>query len=1321
MKRNLHRVTSLAGAAVLCFIGLADAEAQLQRLNLAKLQSAVSDSAAPGNPAFLATDGVVGNTNGWVSSGAGPHWLTITLPVSVQLGSAQLFLGSDDTAPVANFSLQYFNSNAWTTIPGASFSGNSATVLNVVFSAPVSTSLVRFYSTDSTVTVREIALFATNGPSGYPIGTDVSLNLGKQCPVIASSVAGTNYASCAVDGYAGTNAGWQTANASGPHTLEVDFPVASRIGSAHLYSGSATYPAISSFTLNYWTGSAWAAIPGATVNGNTQRQLVVTFTSPVSTTKVQLSIPGNGTQFVRELAVFPVGTGITSYPLWTDVVSNEPPTTQWETFGDGFWSLINRANSNALVVSATGAGQATPNATATAQQFQVFYNIDSDTFRLRHRSTWQCIAVQNAANSPGAAVVEELVYCAMPHELWRLQNMGGGYYRVVNVWNGLVLQTDGQTPATVTLAAPSADTRQQWQLSLQAIYPKKGVAGNEANWAMFGASWDYNWSRNPTMPSPAQVVFLPQQWNGAAMNTLPQYALGWHTNPKPMALLGFNEPDRSDQANMTTTNAISLWPQLQAANMPLVAPATSWPLDSWISNFWSQANSAGLRIDESGFHWYSYPSVDTLIGNLQSVYNAWGRPIWITELGAAFSGGTWTEEMNYNFLAEFLWRAEGLACLHRYGIFCFNSDPPTNPWDQTSPISGVFKSDGITLTAFGQLYAAWDEDCTIHTNMPYILHNKGAYYRISNTGAVSPGIANIRTNNLTVQWQLVAAPTANHYYVVSIADSRPLSWNGSVLALAAAGATGPAVEWTYTANTNGYFFIDNPATSGRLCLNRANDGTGKPISTNLTMAAAGTVNDNTRWRFITPYQPVPLGLKAVPGNAQTTLSWTAVTGATTYNLKRATVSGGPYTAIASGIVVTNYTDTGLDNNRLYYYVVSVLNAAGESANSAEVAAISGGVAVNCGGNAAGWFGADAYASGGTASSTTSTIDLSGLANPAPQAVYQTDRYGNCTYTITGLTASATCWVRLHFAETYWTAAGKRVFNVSINGASVLNSFDIFAATGAQNKAIIREFYMPANGSGQMVIQFTTVTDNAKVNGIEVLQPNPLVPVGLWAVAGNGQVTLTWPASAGATSYNVYRASTTGGPYTQISIPGSVTGTCYGDSTAVTGAINYYVLTAQNVYGLSGKSSEASALLACLPPAAPTAANNGPIFAGMTLNLTASTVPGATYSWIGPNGFTSSNQNPSIINATTNASGIYNVTATVGSCTSAAATTMVTVNLPVIILIQNGPDGIEITWPNGTLQSATNILGPWYDLSGAASPYVVTPAGPQQFYRIKLQE
>src|ERR1035438_8159133 len=107
-------------------------------------------------------------------------------------------------------------------------------------------------------------------------------------------------------------------------------------------------------------------------------------------------------------------------------------------------------------------------------------------------------------------VVTEPVYHGMPDERWRFQSLGAGYYRVVNVWSGLALQTDGQNPATVTLATPSADTRQQWQFSFRAIYPKKGVAGNEANAALFGASWDYNWSRTPNLPAPAPVVFLPE-------------------------------------------------------------------------------------------------------------------------------------------------------------------------------------------------------------------------------------------------------------------------------------------------------------------------------------------------------------------------------------------------------------------------------------------------------------------------------------------------------------------------------------------------------------------------------------------------------------------------------------------------------------------------------------------------------------------------------------------------------------------------------------------------------------------------------------------
>ena len=54
-----------------------------------------------------------------------------------------------------------------------------------------------------------------------------------------------------------------------------------------------------------------------------------------------------------------------------------------------------------------------------------------------------------------------------------------------------------------------------------------------------------------------------------------------------------------------------------------------------------------------------------------------------------------------------------------------------------------------------------------------------------------------------------------------------------------------------------------------------------------------------------------------------------------------------------------------------------------------------------------------------------------------------------------------------------------------------------------------------------------------------------------------------------------------------------------------------------------------------------------------------------------------------------------------------------------VLVRPNGNGIQLIWPAGTLQSATNIYGPWNDLGGATSPYDVSPAGPQQFYRIRF--
>ncbi|MDQ3368320.1 MAG: metallophosphoesterase [Myxococcota bacterium] len=82
----------------------------------------------------------------------------------------------------------------------------------------------------------------------------------------------------------------------------------------------------------------------------------------------------------------------------------------------------------------------------------------------------------------------------------------------------------------------------------------------------------------------------------------------------------------------------------------------------------------------------------------------------------------------------------------------------------------------------------------------------------------------------------------------------------------------------------------------------------------------------------------PTGLAATPGDRQVALSWAASTGATGYQVKRSTTSGGPYVTVASGVAATSHTDPNLTNGTTYYYVVTAVNTVGESANSAQVSA-----------------------------------------------------------------------------------------------------------------------------------------------------------------------------------------------------------------------------------------------------------------------------------------------------------------------------------------------------------------------------------------------
>jgi hypothetical protein len=185
------------------------------------------------------------------------------------------------------------------------------------------------------------------------------------------------------------------------------------------------------------------------------------------------------------------------------------------------------------------------------------------------------------------------------------------------------------------------------------------------------------------------------------------------------------------------------------------------------------------------------------------------------------------------------------------------------------------------------------------------------------------------------------------------------------------------------------------------------------------------------------------------------------------------ISGTPTTAGTSTVTVTATDTTGAAGSASFTWTV------GSGAGS-------GGVDISAGGPAAAPYAADEDFAGGATSDTTHAITTTGLTDPAPQSVYQHNRYGNFTYTVPGLTPGASYAVRLHFAEEYWTTAGSRLFNVLINGTQVLTDFDIFATAGGEYIAVIEPFTATASSTGTITIQFVTVKDNAQVNGIEIL-------------------------------------------------------------------------------------------------------------------------------------------------------------------------------------------------------------------------------------------
>jgi hypothetical protein len=110
-----------------------------------------------------------------------------------------------------------------------------------------------------------------------------------------------------------------------------------------------------------------------------------------------------------------------------------------------------------------------------------------------------------------------------------------------------------------------------------------------------------------------------------------------------------------------------------------------------------------------------------------------------------------------------------------------------------------------------------------------------------------------------------------------------------------------------------------------------------------------------------------------------------------------------------------------------------------------------------------------------------------IANTTDDVLYQTERYGNFSYKFD--VANGEYDVTLYFTEIYHTAAGRRLFDVRIEGDLVLDNFDIYAIAG-RNTAMSVTFPDIAVEDGQLTIDFVTVKDQAKVSAIEIQLTKP---------------------------------------------------------------------------------------------------------------------------------------------------------------------------------------------------------------------------------------
>lgn len=414
---------------------------------------------------------------------------------------------------------------------------------------------------------------------------------------------------------------------------------------------------------------------------------------------------------------------------------------------------------------------------------------------------------------------------------------------------------------------------------------------------------------------------------------------------------------------------------------------------------------------------------------------------------------------------------------------------------------------------------------------------------------------------VTLNW--AAAPGATSYNVYRGSTS-----GGQSATPIATGITG--TSYTNTGLTNGTAYYYKVAAINA-------SGTSAPSSEASATPVSGSAPS------------APAGLTATAGNAQVSLGWTASPGAASYEIYRGTTSNGQSaTPIVTGFTGTSYTNTGVTNGTTYYYKVKAVNVSGTSAYSNEASA----TPVAPGGGAA------AFANASFETPSTGSF----VYNPTGATWTFTGNGGiqKNGSAFSGTAAVAPDGVQTAFLQSNGTA-GAMLQSVNFGSAGsytitfkAARRYNTIQPLQVKVDGTVVGTYTPSSNTfetittaafsvtaGNHAISFTATDATAdKTTFLDMLVINttgsaPVAPAGLSATAGNAQAGLNWTASSGATSYNVYRGTTSNGQ-SATPIATGIAGTSYTNTGLTNGTTYYYKVAAVNASGTSAFSNEASA-------------------------------------------------------------------------------------------------------------------------------------------------